>query len=211
MSAVLMEAPGVAERRASPVPWLTVLVLAALMAYMDGFVLTSTAGAVGAIGRNDSPFASWLRQSTLVLPVFVFAVYRMVASSLRRYGPVLRRPRAVLATALIIVAVGSTVGIAEVAASGVTNYRLQAEQLRQTQSVHGHATPVAGAADADACTGLCSSLEATAAAHVRAAEYASVLILGANVVLVGWVVAARGGRLDSVPLRRHGAGRPAAT
>jgi hypothetical protein len=211
MSAVVRKVSGAAERRAAPIPWLTVLVLAALMAYVDGFVVTSTEGAVGAIGSNDSPFTSWLRDSTLALPVFIFAVYRMLAWSSRRYGPGLRRPRAVLVTGLIVVAVGSMVGVAEVAASGFANYELQAEQLRETQSVHGHATPVAGAADADACTGLCASLDATAAAHVRAAEYASALVLAANVVLVGWVVAARGGRLDTVPLRRRGAGTHPAT
>jgi hypothetical protein len=211
MSPVATAAPGVAERRASLVPWLTVLALAVLMAYVDGFVVTSTEGAVGAIGSNDSPFTGWLRDSTLALPVFLFAVYRTLAFRGRRHGAVLRRPRAVLATALIVVAVGSLVGVAEVAASGLANYELQAEQLRGTQSVHGHEPPVAGAADADPCAGLCASLDATAAVHVRAAEYASALVLAANVVLVGWVVAARRGRLDAVPLRRRGAGLPPAT
>src|SRR5215218_1003251 len=211
MSAVVREEPDVVERRAVPVPWLTLLVLAALMAYADGFVVTVTEGAVGAMGSNDSPFARWLRDSTLVLPVFLFAVYRSLVFSGRRYGPGLRRPRAVLGTALLVVAVGSLIGVAEVAASGYANYSLQAEQLRATQSVHGHATLAAGAEDADACTGLCSSLHASAAAQVRAAEYASPLLVVANVVLVGWVVAARGGRLEPVPLRRRGPRTPRAT
>src|SRR5688572_12615387 len=210
MSAAMSGDPGVTRRRAAPVPLLTVLVLAVLMAYADGFVLTSTEGAVGAIGSNDSPFATWLRQSTLALPVFLLAVHGALAFSRKRYGPLLRRPRAVVATALLVVALGTTVGVFEVAASAVANYERQAEQLRGTQSVHGHATSV-GTEDAGACTGLCASLDETAAVHVRAAEYASALILGANVVLVGWVVAARGGRLDTVPLRRRAAGPPPAT
>ena len=211
MSAAMSEDTGAATRRAAQVPLLTALVLAVLMAYADGFVLTSTEGAVGAIGSNDSPFASWLRQSTLALPVFLFAVYGAFAFGGRRFGPVLRRPRAVVATALLVVALGTTVGVFEVAASAVANYEVQAEQLRDNQSVHGHATPVADTEAADACTGLCASLDETAAVHMRAAEHASALILGANVVLVGWVVAARGGRLDSVPLRRRGPRTPPAT
>ena len=211
MSAAAMGAPGVAGRRAEWLPWLTVLALAVLMAYADGFVLTSTEGAVGAIGSNDSPFASWLRQSTLALPVFLFAVHGALAFGGRRYGPVLRRPRAVVATALLVVTLGTTVGVFEVAASAVANYDVQAEQLRETHSVRGHATPVADTDNTDDCTGLCASLDATAAVHVRAAGYAGALILAANVALVGWVVAVRGGRLDTVPLRRRGAGTAPAT
>jgi hypothetical protein len=211
MAVVNVDAPDDAKPRAARVPWLTVLVLAAVMAYGDGFVLTSTQGAVGEIGSNDSPFAFWLRHSTLVLPVFVYAVYRMLLLGRRRFGSQLRRPRAVVATALLVVALGSVVGTAEAAADAVINYDHEAAQLRATQSVHGHATPVTDAEDAGSCTGLCASLDATAAVQVRAAEYASVLMLAANVVLVGWVVAARGGRLDAVQLRRAGAGPPAGT
>ena len=55
-----------AERRGEmpgrpAVPWATVLPLAVLMAYADGFWLTSLRGAVGAIERTQEPFATWLR------------------------------------------------------------------------------------------------------------------------------------------------------
>ena len=47
------------------VPWLTVLPLAAVMAYADGFWMMSLRGAVGAIERTQEPFTSWWRESTL--------------------------------------------------------------------------------------------------------------------------------------------------
>ena len=56
------------------VPWLTVIPLAAMMAYADGFWMVSLRGAVGAIERTQEPFASWLRESTVLLPAFVLAV-----------------------------------------------------------------------------------------------------------------------------------------
>ena len=57
-----------------PLPWVTVFVLAIVMALADGFIVTSIQGAVGAIERAQGPFASWLRDAAIVLPVFVVAV-----------------------------------------------------------------------------------------------------------------------------------------
>ena len=42
-------------------PWKTVVTLAAVLAYADGYWLISLRGAIGAIERTDHPFASWLR------------------------------------------------------------------------------------------------------------------------------------------------------
>ena len=56
-----------------PLPWVTVFALAVLMAAVDGFILTSLQGAVGAIERAQGPFASWLRDTAIVLPLFVVA------------------------------------------------------------------------------------------------------------------------------------------
>ena len=53
-----------AQPRGATCPWLTVLPLAVVLAFADGFWVTSLRGAVGAIERTQSPFASWLREST---------------------------------------------------------------------------------------------------------------------------------------------------
>ena len=92
---------------------MTVLPLAVVMAYADGFWMMSLRGAVGAIERTEEPFASWLRESTLVLPVFVFAVLGALTLALRWFGPALRRTRTVLTAALLIVAAGTVAGVAD--------------------------------------------------------------------------------------------------
>ena len=54
----------------------------------------------------------------------------------------------------------------------------------------------------------------TMALDVKAVGYGTAMILGANLIVVGWVVALRGGRLDVVRSRRRkvsGAPVPAAT
>ena len=47
------------------VPWLTVVALAAVLAYADGFWMTSLRGAVGAIERTQETVHRWWRESTL--------------------------------------------------------------------------------------------------------------------------------------------------
>jgi hypothetical protein len=193
--------------RPGPVTWTTVVVLAVLMAYADGFVLTSIQGAVGAIERTQSPFSSWLRTSTLMTPVFVLAVLAALAFARRRLGRSLRTPRTIVATALLIVLAGGLVGTGEVVASAAYDYHLQSERLRTMQSTHAHpvgpvpdpAAPVAAAEAVapEACTGTCAAQERQLAVDQRAARYGSALVLGANLALVFWVLAVRGGRLDS--------------
>ena len=72
------------------VPWLTVLPLAIVMAYADGFWMVALRGAVGAIERTQEPFTSWWRESTLGLPLYVFAVLGALMLAMRWFGPVLR-------------------------------------------------------------------------------------------------------------------------
>ena len=89
-------------RGRSGVPWLTVVPLAVVLAYADGFWIISLREAVGAIERTGQPFANWLRESTLAVPLFVLAVLGALTLALRWFGPVLRKPRTVLATALLV-------------------------------------------------------------------------------------------------------------
>ena len=199
-------APGRAhdERRALPggrMPWGTVAVLAVLMAYADGFVLTSVQGAVGAIERTTSPFATWLRTSTLLLPVFFLAVLGAFVLARRRLGPALHRPRKVIAAALLVIAAGSLVGTAEVAVSAAYDYHLQSAALQAGATLHGHVHG-ASASGHSACA-FCTDQAQTRAVDESAARDAGRVILGANAVLVVWVTAMRGGRLDAGPRRRR--------
>jgi len=193
------------ERTGAPpgglaVPWFTVVTLAVVMAYAAGFWLISLRGDIGAIERTQGPFADWLRESTLALPLFVFAVLGALTLALRWSGPVLRKPRTVVATALLVVAAGTLMGIAEMAASSAYDYQLQSKQLQFMHSVHHTSAPASV---------LAAQQQATIGLHVRGVALASVLLLVTNLVLVGWVVAFRGGRLD-VSTTRHASAQPAA-
>jgi hypothetical protein len=181
------ERPGTLRRRLSVVPWLTVVPLAVVLAYADGFWMISLRGAVGSIQRTGEPFVSWLRESALLLPVFVLAVLGALALAAHWFGPVLRKPRTVLATALLVVAAGTLVGIGALAASAAYDYHLQSDQLQLMASMRSMASmPSMAQAQEQASLGL----------QVRAVGLGSAILLVTNLVLVGWVVAFMGGRLD---------------
>jgi hypothetical protein len=186
------ERPGVSPGRPA-VPWLTVVPLAVVMAYADGFWVTSLRGAVGAIERTQGPFASWLRESTLVLPVFVLAALGALTLALRWFGPVLR-PRAFAATALMVVAAGTLAGIAEVAASSAYDYHLQSGTLQMMESMRHAGTANLLAQQQQVSLGL----------QVHAVAYGAGIILVTNLVLVALVVGFRGGRLDVSSTRPGG-------
>jgi len=185
------ERPGTLRGRLS-IPWLTVAPLAVVLAYADGFWLISLRGAAGAIERTGEPFMTWLRESTLTLPVFALAVIGALTLAARWFGPVLRTSRTVVATALLIVAASTLVGIAEVAASSAYDYHLQSAQLQLMGSMPS--MPSMGS--------TAQLQQASLALQMRAVGYGGALLLVTNLALVGWVVAFRGGRLDVIKTRQ---------
>ncbi|MEK6442074.1 hypothetical protein [Pseudonocardia sp. T1-2H] len=183
-----------ALRRRLPVPWPTVVSAAVLMAYADGFWSTSLQGAVGAIERTQAPFAGWLLHSTLMLPMFLVAVLWAFTFARRRLGPAPEPLKQVLVVGILVVAAGTLVGIAQVIASAAYDYTLQSALLQNTGSTHTHsATPATGGL----CGATCQAQNLTLQVHVRGAAYASIVLLVTNLVLVVWVAAMRGGRLDT--------------
>ena len=182
--------------RRSGVPWGAVVVLGALMAYADGFVVTAVQGAVGAIERTGSPFATWLTGSTLLLPAFLLAVWGALVLARRRLGSRVRRPVGVLITCLVVAAAGTLVGTAVLLTSTWYDYHLQS-QLLQTLTRTGH-------------THGSTTLQDTLDADLKGARLAGRLMVLANVIIVGWVIAMRGGRIDVRPHRAAPIGAPAA-
>ncbi len=162
------------------VPWWTVLSLGVVLAYGDGFWMVSLRGAVGAIERTRGPFASWLLESTLLLPIFVFTVLAALTLAMRWFGPDLRKPRAVAATGLLVVAAGTIAGLAAIVASSAYDYHLQSSQPMSNMASMGS---------------MAHDQQKTLALHVHAVTYISGWLLLTNIVLVAWVVAMRGGRL----------------
>jgi hypothetical protein len=168
------------------VPWLTVLPLAVVLAYADGFWMLTMRGAVGAIERTQQPFDGWWRESTIALPLYVLAVLGSLTLAKRWFGPALRTTRTVLVTALLVALAGTIVGIAELVASSIYDYSLQSAQLAMMDAMHG------------ICVASCldQAQQSTLGALVRAVLYVGGFLLATNIVLVGWVVAMRGGRVQ---------------
>src|SRR6187200_506137 len=171
----------------SGVAWWTVLPLAALMAYGDGFWVMSLREAAGAIERMDSPFQAWLRESTLFLPVFVVAVLAATAVALARFGRAPRGARAVLMAALLVVAAGTIAGVVGLAVSSAYDFHLQSVHMEAMNAMRD-----------EACDAACSAAQhrTDLALQVRAVAVGGALMLVTNLVLVGWALALRGGRMS---------------
>jgi hypothetical protein len=188
-----------AYRSHLPVSWSTVAVFAIVIAYVDGFWVTSLQGAVGAIERNQPPFERWLHDSTLMVPMLFLAVLAALAVTRRWVGQSRREVVKLAAAALLIIGISSFVSIAEVTASSAYDYHLQTRHLGQLHSVHVHPVAIEVGTVAISGTGTCIAACAvqhdTLVTHVRAVGYASVVLLITNLVVVIWVLAVRGGRL----------------
>lgn len=176
------------------VPWVAVLSLAVVLAAVAGFWMVSLRGAVGAIERTDDPFEAWLRESSLMLPFFVLAVLAAFALSLRRRGAA-RRSGSTAVTGLLLVGAATVVGVAMIAASAAYDYHLQWSMSREMSEMTG------GCVDC-----LAADQQATLALQVKAVAYGAAILLASNVVVVAWLWALRGGRLDAgtVRARRRG-------
>ena len=167
------------------VPWRTVLPVAVVLSFADGFWITSLRGAVGAIERTEAPAETWMRESALAVPLFVLAVLGALTLAMHWFGASGHRPRQVLLSGLLVVSAGTLTGIAELAASSAYDYRLQLHQdfmmgaMRQT------------------CTGSCLEAldDATFWLQVRSVGWGSLILLVTNLVLVAWAIAFLGGRL----------------
>src|SRR5262249_38219776 len=152
----------------------------------DGFWLVSLQGAVGAIERTDHPFATWLSESVVLVPVFALAVLGALTVALLRFGPEPRATRAVIATALLVVGAGTAAGLAAIVVNAVFDYHLQTAQLRgvhDLSGLHGHCN--------DAC--LADEERSTLAVQIRGVLLVGRWVLLTNLVLVAWTVALMGG------------------
>jgi hypothetical protein len=163
-----------------------VLPLAAVLAVGDAFWVVALRGTVGSIERSQQPFAGWLRESVLLLPLLAFAILAALTLAMRRFGPTLRRPRTVIATAFLVVGATTLAGFLVLLANAGYDYHLQSSQAKMMGSMGTR------------CQGHCL----TAVNHhafmlqVRAVLYGTGILLATNLVLVAWTVAMRGGRLD---------------
>lgn len=185
--------PASATATRASVPWPTVLSLGVLLAYTDGFWTTSLREAVGSIERTSGPFSAWLRESTLLVPLFTLAVLAALTLARRRYGAALRG-RSLVVGAVLVVAAVTLVGVAELAVSSWFDYELQLAGLDRMGTMGGR------------CVGECleGQRDATLVLQAKSVAYGSGILLASNIVFVGWALAFMGGRL---PVERT-TGRP---
>lgn len=205
----LIERP-VERPRGLGVSWPTIALFAVVTSYVDGFWVASLQGAVGSFERSRPPFERWLRDSTLMLPLYTAAVLLAVLLARRWFG---QSPRAITrggTAAVLIVAACTLLGVAEVANSSAYDYRLQTQHLQLVDRVDdahvaaSEPSPTVQAAGGS-CVGVCAAKESTLRVHVRAVGYASGLLLLTNLVVVGWLLAVGGDRLwePSAPTGRR--------
>ncbi len=173
----------------------TVATVAIVVAFVDGFWVTSLRGAVGVIRIGQTPFDLWLRQSTIMLALNVVAVVCALEVAYRWVGHHPRERVRLAAAALLMVVFTTVLGCGELVVNAVRDYGVQAAQLETNHGMNGmNGMHTAGSAS---CDMLCRSLAATSSAHIRGVTYATGLLLITNVVVISWALALRGGRLWS--------------
>jgi hypothetical protein len=200
------------RRRNLRLNWWSIALFAVVIAYADGFWLTSLQGAIGAIERTQSRFWRWLRDSTFMLPFFVLAVAGAVILARRWLGPSRRGLSRVVLTVGLIVGITCAVSIVEAAASSVYDYQVQSRHLVAVHALHVHPLPAqvdtTGQVTTPSCVGLCQARRSTLMAHVRGVSFGSALFLLTNIVIAAWLLALRGAKFwrpeedASVPVAR---------
>ncbi|HEX5407052.1 MAG TPA: hypothetical protein VFX16_32655 [Pseudonocardiaceae bacterium] len=194
-----------------PARWSTVLLLSIVLAYADGFVITSLTGAVGAIQRTSGLFGSWLIQSAILVPFFVAAMLLILKRIRRKNGLVLGTAKKVMTAALLLSLAGTVVGVIGVSASSAYDYYLQANELDVDGPLHNHTTvtiPGAAAAASDphaahgACDEICIEKRQTLVDDLRGIGLSGPIMLVSNAILVGWLVMLLGGQLSPSMSRR---------
>lgn len=169
----------------SAVPWSAVMTFAIAITCADWFWVMSLRMAAGHIQRTQAPFSDWLRESMLVLPVFTLAVLAAFTLALRRFGPTVSRSRAVVATGTMIVTAGTLAGIFGLVASSAFDFFLQNNELSMNDGMRAMCTSAG-----------CGNLRHdTFWLQVHSVGWGSLLLLATNIVVVGWIVALKAGRL----------------
>lgn len=175
------------------VPWRTVLPLAVVAAFGNGFWLIAMRGAIGAIERSRGAFQVWLLESTLLLPLYVCAVLVGLGLALRWFGPGPLRWRSSVATLFLVAVACSLASLLVQGVNAVHDYRLQATHVAN-MALH-----------MPTCDAVCVSdrTEAARALQLHALALNGVVMLASTLVLLGLTVALRGGRLDLAATRRE--------
>lgn len=175
------------------VPWLSVVLpLAVLVALADEFWIVVLRTSVGSIERTSGPAASWLRESSELLPVYVLAVVAALAVAGRLWGDRPRGRGPTLGTIALVALAAAVAAGTILLASSLWDYHLQ--DIALVHHVEDH-----GGCDS-AC--LAARESASLAVQLRAVAVGFGLVLATDLALVAWAVALRGGPLPAAVRRR---------
>jgi len=183
-------------RRRLGVSWATIILFAVVISYVNGFWVTALQITVGSLERSEPPFGRWLRDSSIMVPLYAAGVLVAVLLARRWFGRSKRTLVRAAGAGVLIVAVCTLVGIVEVANSAAYDYQLQTEHIDVVDGFnHTQHDASSTAAPTDACVGTCAAKQSTLGLHVRAVTQASALMLITNALLVTWLLAVGGDRL----------------
>lgn len=171
-------------RSGARVPWGSVLGFAVPLALADGLVVVVLRVATGSILRTGEPFASWVRESVLLSPLYVVCVLLALAWSQRLLDGS-TRGRAATWSLVRIAGSATTAGLVWLTVSVAYDYRLEIDEMRSMPSMIA------------SCSGVClDRMEAaTGVLQLRTLAFGAVLLLVTNVLVVLWCWAGRGGRV----------------
>jgi hypothetical protein len=175
-------------------------VLSVVLALSTAFWLETLQGAVGFIERSQHPYHKWLRDVALLVPVFGLTVLAVWAVARRRYRD-LSAPKPVVVTGLALTVVATVVGVGALIGNSAYDYHLQSNQLSLAEATHS--TALSGESGHAGHGSVLTSQRETLQTHVNGVKLASGLVFGSNLILIAWVIAARGGRLERAPRRRR--------
>ena len=111
------------------VSWATIILFAVVISYVNGFWVTALQITVGSLERSEPPFGRWLRDSSIMVPLYAAGVLVAVLLARRWFGRSKRTLVRAAGAGVLIVAVCTLVGIVEVANSAAYDYQLQTEHI----------------------------------------------------------------------------------
>jgi hypothetical protein len=177
--------------------WWSVGLFAVVLAFANGFIVTSMQWTVGAIERLSPPFEQWMYNSVVMIPVYVIAIIGALYLARRLAGEGSGKAKKLWIAVGTIIVAGTFVGMANMALSSLYDFYLQtkhiglSEHLRHPQYRIEGTTPVL--VGSPTCDATCQAITATKGAHIRGFFLATKLFLVIDAVLVVWTLALRGG------------------
>ena len=177
--------------------WATIILFAVVISYVNGFWVTALQITVGSLERSEPPFGRWLRDSTIMLPLYTAGVLVAVLLARRWFGRSKRTLVRAAGAGVLIVAVCTLVGIVEVANSAAYDYQLQIEHIDLVDGFNHtqHDGDIRPTHRPTTASGPARPSNQPSGSTSEPVTHASALMLITNTLLVAWLLAVGGDRL----------------